>query len=61
MRLTSLVLFTIVSIKIFVVDLANLGEFWRIIAFILLGAIIIAASFIYIKFQDQFKTVEGEE
>lgn len=61
MRLVSLILFTVVSLKIFIVDLANLGEFWRIIAFILLGAIIIAASFIYIKFQDQFRTVEEEK
>lgn len=54
LRYIGLALFAIVTWKVFFVDLATLDQFYRIVAFILLGVLSLAGSFAYLKFRDQF-------
>jgi uncharacterized membrane protein len=54
LRYLGLVLFGIVTWKVFFVDLDQLDQFYRIIAFIVLGILVLAGSFIYLKFRDSF-------
>jgi len=53
-RYLGLGLFTIVSAKVFFVDLATLDQFYRIVAFIVLGILLVAGSFVYLKYRDTF-------
>lgn len=53
-RYLGLSLFAVVTYKVFFVDLAQLDQFYRIIAFILLGILALAGSFAYLKYRDQF-------
>lgn len=63
MRYLGLGLFAIVAWKVFFVDLSRLDQFYRIIAFVLLGILILCGSFLYLKFQDSlvFKTSPKKE
>lgn len=62
LRYVGLGLFAIVSAKIFFMDLARLDQFYRIVAFLLLGILLIAGSFVYLKYRDKFSVVvAGEE
>jgi hypothetical protein len=54
MRYAGLVLFAIVIGKVFFSDLATLDQFYRIIAFIVLGMVVLAGSFIYLKYRETF-------
>jgi len=54
LRFTGLILFLVVAIKIFAVDLRHSDQIYRIVAFILLGALILTGSFIYIKYRHTF-------
>jgi uncharacterized membrane protein len=54
LRFTGLGLFTIVGFKIFFSDLANLDQFYRIVAFILLGVLILSGAFLYLKHRQTF-------
>ena len=54
LRFTGLGLFTVVGFKVFFSDLANLDQFYRIVAFILLGILILIAAFLYLKYQQTF-------
>ena len=56
LRLIGLALFVVVVGKVFFVDLANLDAFYRIIAFIVLGLILLGAALIYLKFRHRFQT-----
>jgi uncharacterized membrane protein len=53
-RYLGLALFAIVTWKVFFVDLAQLDQFYRIVAFIVLGSLALAGSFAYLKYRDQF-------
>jgi uncharacterized membrane protein len=55
-RYAGLALFTIVSIKVFFVDLKNLDPIYRIIAFVILGLMLLAGSFLYLKHRERFAT-----
>jgi uncharacterized membrane protein len=63
-RYLGLALFAIVTWKVFFVDLAQLDQFYRIVAFILLGVLTLVGSFAYLKYRDQFitepKSKQGE-
>lgn len=61
LRWTGLVLFAIVSGKVFLHDLASLDSFWRIIAFLILGVVLIAGSFVYLKFREKFAIAPPED
>jgi len=54
LRYAGLALFAIVSAKVFFVDLASLDQFWRIIAFVILGLLLLAGSFVYLKYRETF-------
>ena len=53
-RYLGLALFAIVAWKVFFVDLAQLDQFYRIVAFLLLGILSIVGSFAYLKYRDTF-------
>lgn len=52
-RWAGLGLFALVSAKVFLHDLASLDTFWRIVAFIVLGLVLIAGSFVYLTYRDR--------
>ncbi len=54
LRWAGLGLFALVSAKVFFNDLASLDSFWRIVAFIALGLILLAGSFLYLRFRETF-------
>jgi uncharacterized membrane protein len=54
LRFTGLGLFTVVGFKVFFSDLASLDQFYRIIAFILLGILILFGAFLYLKYRQTF-------
>lgn len=60
LRWAGLVLFAVVSVKVFFNDLASLDSFWRIIAFISLGLILLAGSFLYLRFRETFAVTTPE-
>jgi len=60
LRYAGLALFTVVAWKIFMVDLDNLDPVFRIIAFIILGVLLLSASFIYLKFKSAFGIAESD-
>ncbi|MCC7474729.1 MAG: DUF2339 domain-containing protein [Pirellulales bacterium] len=55
-RYVGLLLFAIVSVKVFFVDLRNLDPIWRIVAFVILGILLLAGSFVYLKHRERFAT-----
>ena len=59
-RYLGLALFALVSWKVFFVDLARLDQFYRIVAFVILGVLLLAGSFVYLKYRENF-TVEAAE
>lgn len=57
LRLTGLALFVLVTLKVFFVDLAELDQFYRIIAFIVLGLVVLCASVLYLKYREHFEVL----
>ncbi|MHC4876621.1 MAG: DUF2339 domain-containing protein [Planctomycetota bacterium] len=60
MRLVGLTLFAIVAVKVFFVDLARLDQIYRVVAFILLGILVLCGSFVYLKYRHAFATDDEE-
>ena len=56
LRLAGLTLFSLVALKVFLSDLAQLDPIYKIVAFTLLGAVLLAGAFVYLRFQDRFLT-----
>jgi uncharacterized membrane protein len=56
LRYTALALFTLVVWKVFFSDLARLDQIYRIVAFLVLGALVLCGSFIYLKYRQTFTT-----
>ena len=54
LRYAGLTLFAIVIGKVFFRDLAELDQFYRIVAFIVLGVVVLAGSFLYLKYRETF-------
>jgi len=48
-------------LKVFFVDLAGLDQLYRIIAFIVLGIVVLVGSFLYFKFSSRFETASPDE
>ena len=59
-RYTAMVLFALTIGKVFLVDMANVATPFRIISFIVLGLMLIGASFLYYKFRDRLFDGEGK-
>ena len=53
LRILGLILFFITIFKVFFYDLADLETFYRIISFMVLGVILLSASFAYSKYKDR--------
>ncbi|MDG3002324.1 DUF2339 domain-containing protein [Paludisphaera mucosa] len=61
-RKVGLGLFTIVGFKVFLVDLATLDPFYRIVAFLLLGVLILFGAFVYLRSEAVFaRTLEPRD
>ncbi len=56
MRYVGLSLFAIVTWKVFFVDLARLDQLYRIVAFIVLGVLVLCGSFLYLRSRSTFAT-----
>jgi len=56
MRRISLALLLFVVLKVFLVDLADLEQIHRIVAFIILGVVVLVCSFLYLQFRSAFET-----
>ncbi len=54
LRYAGLILFAVVSFKVFFVDLRQLDPIYRIIAFVILGLLLLAGSFVYLKHRERF-------
>lgn len=59
-RYTAMGLFALTIGKVFLVDMANVATPFRIISFIVLGLMLIGASFLYYKFRDRLFDGEGK-
>jgi uncharacterized membrane protein len=60
LRLMALVLLGLTTLKVFFWDLASLDRVYRIISFIVLGAILLAVSYLYQKSQQQRDSADEE-
>ncbi len=60
LRYAGLIFFAIVIGKVFFRDLAELDSFYRIIAFIILGVLVLAGSFIYLKYRETFAVTKPD-
>ncbi len=56
LRFVGLFLFVVVAAKVFFVDLAKLDQLYRIIAFIILGILVLSGSFLYLRYRQTFAT-----
>lgn len=56
LRYVALVLFAVVCWKVLFSDLARLDPLYRIVAFIILGILVLCGSFIYLKYRSTFTT-----
>ena len=61
LRYAALALFSVVVVKVFFSDLATLDAFYRIVAFLILGLLVLAASFLYLSFRSSFAERTAEE
>ncbi|MEC5125956.1 DUF2339 domain-containing protein [Verrucomicrobiales bacterium BCK34] len=61
MRGMGLLLLGGVILKVFFVDLAGLDQLYRIIAFIILGVVVLAGSFLYLKYRNRFEKEDLSE
>ena len=51
LRYVGLALFAVVAWKVLFIDMARLEQLYRIIAFIVLGALVLSGSFVYLKYR----------
>ena len=54
LRFIGLGLFAVVACKVFFFDLENLDQIYRIVAFLLLGVLVLSGSFLYLKYRHTF-------
>ena len=60
LRYCGLAFFSIVVMKVFFSDLAQLDPLYKIIAFTLLGIVLLAGAFVYLRFEDRFRDSDTE-
>jgi uncharacterized membrane protein len=56
LRYCGLALFGTVAVKVFTSDLDSLDSFYRIVAFLILGVLLLFGSFLYLRFRETFST-----
>ena len=47
--------------KVFVFDLGDLDQLWRIVAFVTLGVLLLFGSFLYLRFRERLTGQSGPE
>jgi uncharacterized membrane protein len=55
LRLAALALFGLTAVKLLLVDMADVGQIYRIISFLVMGLLMIAASYLYHKAEKQLR------
>jgi uncharacterized membrane protein len=60
LRLAGLAFFSLVVLKIFFSDLVQLDPLYKIFAFTLLGVVLLAGAFVYLRFEDRFRETDAE-
>jgi len=60
-RTVSLILFAVTIAKVFIFDLRELSQIYKITAFIILGLIILFAAFAYVKYKENFEIEEKKD
>ena len=60
LRYAGLVLFAITVAKVFMTDLAALSQLYRIIAFVIVGLVLLGGAFVYIRFKGYFENLSGK-
>ena len=61
MRYVGLALFAVVAWKVLFFDLDRLDQFYRIIAFVILGMLVLSGSFVYLKCRPMLAAAKKEE
>ncbi len=61
LRYLGLLLFAVVAGKVFFIDLAQLDPFYRIVAFVLLGGLVLCGALLYLKYGQRFALTEARE
>lgn len=56
LRYCGLALFALVALKVFTSDLDTLDSFYRIVAFLILGVLLLIGSFLYLRFRETFSS-----
>lgn len=51
LRLSGLALFAVIAVKVFFIDLARLEQIYRILAFIILGVLLLLGAMLYMKYR----------
>ena len=59
--MTSIGLFVAAAFKVFFLDLSNLDQLWRIVAFAAIGVVMLAGALIYIRCKDRFMQNGNED
>ncbi|MCP4253691.1 MAG: DUF2339 domain-containing protein [Candidatus Scalindua sp.] len=59
LRMISISLFGITIFKVFVMDMKNVGTPFRIISFLVLGLVLIGASYLYYRYRDRIVPMEN--
>ena len=60
-RICGLVLFTMIAFKVFIIDLAALDQIYKVVAFVILGSLLLAGAFLYLKFQSSDQNPDTKE
>ncbi len=61
LRFSAVGLFTLCTLKVFLVDLAELDQLWRITASVAVGLFILGGALLYIRFKDKFYDLQAGE
>ncbi len=56
LRYAGLALFLVVVLKVFMSDLSRLDQLYRIVAFLVLGLVVLGGAVIYVRFKESFTT-----
>lgn len=54
-RVCGLALFTMIAVKVFINDLAALDQVYKVVAFVILGILLLTGAFLYLKFQSPYQ------
>jgi uncharacterized membrane protein len=50
-----------IAFKVFMIDLAALDQIYKVVAFVILGSLLLAGAFLYLKFQSSDQNPDTKE